>query len=70
MTWSLKQRGTLNELFSYTYLLRELTFCFTANPSNRDEEITVPGKLKKEPCSPKKKFEHVSTRDLTFEINL
>lgn len=66
MKWSLKQRGTLNELFSYIYLLRALTVCFTANPSNRDEEITFPGKLKKEPRSPKNKFEHISTRDLTF----
>lgn len=53
MKWSLKQRRTLNELFLYNYLLLELTFCFTANPSNRDEEITFPGKLKKEPCSHK-----------------
>lgn len=66
MKWSLKQRGILNELFSYTYLLQELTFCFTANQSNRDEEITFSGKLKKEPCSPQNKFEHISTRELTF----
>lgn len=70
MTWSLKQHGTFNELFSYIYLLRELTFCFTANPSNRVKRLPFPENLKKEPCSSNKKFEHISTRDLTFEIHL